>query len=161
MEMLLQMGFTSEDTGELVQTLAAIILLGDLQFAGGEDSCTLSSPGDAVDKVAGLLGVPPAELEAALTTSCNVTRGERIVRTLGVTAAADSRDALCKSCYSRLFSWVVSSCNSFLVDKESLMSSSFSLGVLDIFGFEQFKVNRLEQLLINITNEQLQYYFVR
>ena len=47
----------------------------------------------------------------------------------------------------------------FGICDRSHSNPNLTIGVLDIFGFEIFKMNSLEQMCIDLTNEQLQGYF--
>lgn len=96
--------------------------------------------------------------------------GEIIAKNLTQDQALFNRDATAKAMYQRIFGWLVTSCNNVLIDPTEdrlvqapcpaaltmISESSLCLGLLDIFGFEVFKTNSLEQLCINITNEQVQ-----
>lgn len=50
--------------------------------------------------------------------------------------AADSRDSLSMALYSQCFSWLISKINTKIKGKENFKS----VGILDIFGFENFQV---------------------
>ena len=93
----------------------------------------------------------------ALLTNTITTAGETFVRKHAVVQALDVRDALGKALYDRLFSWIVNRINRQLHSPSESMGRS--IAVLDIFGFEHFRHNSLEQLCINIANEQLQFFF--
>ena len=56
--------------------------------------------------------------------------------------------------YSKLFDWLVETINAQRPSK-----GLYTISVLDIFGFEVFDVNSLEQLCINFCNEKLQKNF--
>ena len=67
---------------------------------------------------------------------------------------------LAKNLYSQLFTWLVDKLNGAT---NAAKSPYYFVGILDIFGFEDFAPdggkNSLEQLCINYCNETLQQYF--
>ena len=68
------------------------------------------------------------------------------------------RDAVAKFIYARMFDWLVTRINqSFMGDAKLVAGGKHKfVGILDIFGFEIFESNSLEQLFINFANEKLQ-----
>ncbi|XP_030301276.1 myosin-IIIa isoform X2 [Calypte anna] len=158
-------GFTLEELGSVYSVLAAILNVGNIEFSAVVsehmiDKSNISNP-VALENCASLLCIQADELQEALTSHCVVTRGETIIRPNSVEKATDVRDAMAKALYGRLFSWIVNRINTLLKPDKNLSGSDdgLNIGILDIFGFENFKKNSFEQLCINIANEQIQFYF--
>ncbi|CAL8294065.1 unnamed protein product [Lota lota] len=158
-------GFTLEELGSVYSTLAAILISGDLEFSAvaSEHQTDKSEIANVsvLENVASLLCIRCEELQEALTSRCVVARGETIVRPNTVDKATEVRDAMGKALYGRLFSWIVNRINALLSTNAPVGDgdASLNIGILDIFGFENFKRNSFEQLCINIANEQIQFYF--
>uniref|UniRef100_A0A8C2V117 Myosin IIIA n=2 Tax=Chinchilla lanigera TaxID=34839 RepID=A0A8C2V117_CHILA len=158
-------GFTMEQLGSVYSILAAILNVGNIEFSSVATEHQIDKSyiynHVALENSASLLCIQADELQEALTSHCVVTRGETIIRPNTVEKATDVRDAMAKTLYGRLFSWIVNCINSLLKHDTSPSGSGdeLSIGILDIFGFENFKKNSFEQLCINIANEQIQYYF--
>ncbi|GCC19299.1 hypothetical protein chiPu_0018312 [Chiloscyllium punctatum] len=83
------------------------------------------------------------------------TSYDRIFSPLSVEGSIDARDSIAKALYSVLFDWLVQQINHCLMPVE--MDSS--VGIVDVYGFEDLGVNSFEQLCINYANEQLQHFF--
>ncbi|KAM9761609.1 unconventional myosin-VIIb [Menidia menidia] len=157
--------FTESDSWEILKLLAAILHLGNVNFEGTNvnnlEGCNV--PKSSNFKMGSqLLEVDPKALEKSLTQRSVTTTRETVTKPLTSGQAVDGRDAFVKAIYGRLFIWVVEKINSAIYkppeeDKEPQQS----IGLLDIFGFENFKKNSFEQLCINYANEQLQQFFVR
>ncbi|CAJ0930810.1 unnamed protein product [Ranitomeya imitator] len=99
----------------------------------------------------------------ALITRKTVTVGEKLILPYRLPEAVTVRDSLAKSLYSALFDWIVFRINHALLNINSKAidegSQTLSIGVLDIFGFEDYGSNSFEQFCINFANERLQHYF--
>ncbi|CAL1376584.1 unnamed protein product [Linum trigynum] len=153
-------GIGEEEQEAIFRVVAAILHLGNIEFAKGAEIDSSKIKDDKsrfhLDTTAELLRCDPTNLEDALIKRVMVTPEEIITRTLDPENAVGSRDALAKTLYSRLFDWIVEKIN---VSIGQDPDSKSIIGVLDIYGFESFKCNSFEQFCINFTNEKLQQHF--
>ncbi|KAL0784770.1 hypothetical protein Bca101_001015 [Brassica carinata] len=153
-------GISEEEQDAIFRVVAAILHLGNVEFAKGKeiDSSVLKDDKSRfhLDATAELLRCDAKSLEDALIKRVMVTPEEVITRTLDPDSATGSRDALAKTIYSRLFDWLVDKINNSIGQDPN---SKIIIGVLDIYGFESFKINSFEQFCINFTNEKLQQHF--
>ncbi|KAL7032575.1 hypothetical protein ACKWTF_007349 [Chironomus riparius] len=155
-------GFKDEDLDSIYRTLAVIINLGDIEFGEMVTGDNTDNKACVIDmapllRVSHLLGVDKGDLHDCLTSNAVVMRGETIIKNNTIQEASATRDAMAKSLYGRLFDWIVNHINALLISNTQL--NQLSIGLLDIFGFENHAANSYEQLMINIANEQIQYYF--
>lgn len=151
------LAITSAVQTQIFQCLAGILHLGNLSFVASrevEGGCKAAAPAEC-RRVAGLLGINPDALERALCFRETLVNGESTMTPLSPEKAVDLRDALSKYVYGKVFDHVVKLVNGSLFRGKVALN----IGVLDIFGFEVFKVNSFEQLCINYCNERLQTFF--
>uniref|UniRef100_A0A3P9DFL6 Myosin VIIAa n=1 Tax=Maylandia zebra TaxID=106582 RepID=A0A3P9DFL6_9CICH len=158
--------FTDKENWEISKLLAAILHMGNLRYEARTydnlDACeVVRSP--HLTTSATLLEVDVKDLMNCLTSRTLITRGETVSTPLSMEQALDVRDAFVKGIYGRLFVWIVEKINAAIYKPPSSQPKALrrSIGLLDIFGFENFTVNSFEQLCINFANENLQQFFVR
>jgi myosin-7 len=83
---------------------------------------------------------------------------EQIISKMSKVQCENNRNTLAKALYNRIFDFIIEKMNERLSVHQDKYSS---IGLLDIFGFENFEVNSFEQLCINFTNEKLQKLYTR
>ena len=151
-------GIDVEQQQGCFRALVALLHLGNVEFvATDDDSCHVADKAP-LEHAAGFMQAGLAAFEEALTSRTMTQPGSNSIYKipLKVQEAIFSRDTLAKAVYAKMFDWLV------LVINKSLLTVATTrafIGVLDIFGFEDFAINSFEQLCINYANEKLQAHF--
>lgn len=147
-------GLSKTEIRKIFRVLAAVLHLGNVTFQDEGESSKVENGGTSCISC-DLLGVSLDSLSTALT-SRTLRTPEGLIRSKHKSdKACGCRDALARHLYHAVFNYIVQRSNATIGFQKNL---SFC-GVLDIFGFEFFQWNSLEQLCINYTNELLQQYF--
>jgi myosin heavy subunit len=151
------MGVSENEKNSIWKVLAGILHLENVEFIpDGEGSMLAASSTEAVGKATSLWEIDRAAYERELKETTLVIMGNPVKKLMNIAQSADARSALDKALYDATFTWLVDQCN-----KSLDVGDNYSnwIGLLDIFGFEDFKVNSFEQLCINLTNETLQHHY--
>ncbi|XP_075739430.1 unconventional myosin-IXb-like dachs isoform X3 [Rhipicephalus microplus] len=97
---------------DVVRVLAAVLLLGNVQFTADSDHHQLETKGGEVKAVASLLGVASGALFQGLTSRTRSVRGQIVKTTSDAGTASQTRDALAKALYCRTVATIVRRANS-------------------------------------------------
>ncbi|XP_063341811.1 unconventional myosin-XIX isoform X1 [Pelmatolapia mariae] len=161
-EAMVHLGINAERQGEIFRILAGILQLGNVSFSSSADEsqpCHLDAKSkDFLQRAAELLCVPAEELQTCLRVRTLKAGKQSVLKPCSQAECSVRRDCLAKVIYAQLFEWLVTFINNSICADKSTWCNF--IGVLDVYGFECFQTNNLEQLCINYVNEKLQQHFV-
>lgn len=169
-ETMVALGILESEVEALLKVVAAVLHLGLLRFEpffenaveGSRIADDTDNDSSSLSVVADLLSITVEDLTLALTTRSVVSARETFLARLKVGQASHARDAVAKYVYKKAFDWVTFRLNSVLRGfraENPHGEVKFDIGILDVFGFDAFDSNGLEQLCINYANETLQQVF--
>uniref|UniRef100_A0A8C2KV81 Myosin XIX n=1 Tax=Cyprinus carpio TaxID=7962 RepID=A0A8C2KV81_CYPCA len=163
-EAMINLGIDERKQTQIFRILAGLLQLGNVDFRPASEeaqTCDLDEHSKGVSKVmttADLLQVPLEELQSCLTVRTLRAGKQNVLKPCSQSECSVRRDCLAKVIYAQLFDWLVTFINNSMC-ADSSMWCNF-IGLLDVYGFECFLLNNLEQLCINYANEKLQQHFV-
>lgn len=164
------LSFSTEECETIYKILASILHLGNIYFhrkqlKHGFEGVEIGSEVE-IKWAAHLLQLSVGGIKKALTQRMADVRknNDNVTMPLNIDQALDARDAIAKALYSSLFTWLVTRINKIMAvsrkQQQVLLQKPNKniIGILDLFGFEDFSENSFEQLCINYANENLHYY---
>ena len=152
------LGIDIHDFNNIISIILAILILGNIQFIQNDRDQSEITVDTIIyaQTAAKLIGCSAKTLISYITMK-NITVGrESYPVNLTAEQSVISRDSLATFIYTKLFDWIVSKINQSITSKS--VTNTF-IGILDIYGFESFDINSLEQFCINYANEKLQQEF--
>jgi len=156
------LGFTTEEKNSVFKITAAVVHLGDMEFAlnaDSQDGCKICDT-EMAEKICQMLGVQSKDFTKVFqfkTLEDPFTK-KIIDMPQDESGSSNTRHSMAKTVYSRLFDWLVWRINQSTMSKGG-SAKTHKIGILDIYGFEVFEWNSFEQLCINFANEKLQQHF--
>ncbi|KAK3508827.1 hypothetical protein QTP70_009605 [Hemibagrus guttatus] len=161
-ETMISLGIDAHKRAQIFRILAGLLQLGNVNFSPAPESepCGLDQHSKGfLEKTAALLRVPAQELrECVSVRALRAGKQSALLKPCSQRECVVRRDCLAKVIYARLFDWLVGFINSSMYADDSKWCNF--IGLLDVYGFECFLLNNLEQLCINYANEKLQQHFV-
>ncbi|XP_077471436.1 unconventional myosin-IXb [Stigmatopora argus] len=153
-------GFLPSTKKQIFCTLSAILLLGNVTFTVLENNEVEVGPVHVLTTLTDLLKVKKKLLVKTLMEKRILCSNGTVFSPYTLQEALEARDSMSTSLYTVLFDWVVLRINHAMLNRRDVDESVFclSIGVLDLFGLENLRTNRFDQLCINYGNEKLQYY---
>ncbi|KAM9348742.1 unconventional myosin-XIX [Symphorus nematophorus] len=161
-EAMVHLGIKAERQQQIFRILSGILQLGNVNFSSSTDEsqpCNLNDQSkDFLQRAAEQLCIPAEELQTCLRVRTLKAGKQNVFKPCPQAECNMRRDCLAKVIYGQLFEWLVTFINNSICADKSTWSNF--IGVLDVYGFECFHINNLEQLCINYANEKLQQHFV-
>ena len=164
------LSFSTEECDTIYKILASILHLGNIYFhrkqlKHGFEGVEIGSEVE-IKWAAHLLQLSVGGIKKALTMRMAAKNNDNVNMPLNIDQALDARDAISKALYSSLFTWLVTRINKVMAPPSRKQQQHLQqgnavkniIGILDLFGFEDFAENSFEQLCINYANENLHYY---
>ncbi|XP_005188793.2 neither inactivation nor afterpotential protein C [Musca domestica] len=158
-ETILQdLDFNHKQLESVRKILAAILNIGNIRFRQMGKYAEVDNT-EMVTRIAELLRVDEKKFMWSLTNFIMVKGGVAERRQYNTDEARNARDAVASTLYSRLVDWIVNKINMNMAFPRAVFGDTNSIVIHDMYGFECFNRNGLEQLMINTFNEQMQYHY--
>ncbi|XP_067617523.1 unconventional myosin-Ia isoform X2 [Eurosta solidaginis] len=155
------LGLSCDDINGILRVIAVVLKLGNFIFVpitniDGTEGCQISNAYE-VQETAHLLSLEAQILINCLTrANCSNNSLEDVGCEMDARQAASTRNTLCRTLYSRLFTWLVNKINEILKSTQR----EKNLALLDFYGFELLENNSFEQFAINYSAEKIHQNFV-